>query len=85
MAKSKPVNEIRMGAVKACVWANDTASGLRHNVTICRLYKDGDAWKETTSFGRDDLPLVVQVADRAWKWIYEKGNSQQSATSRDAA
>ena len=35
---------------------NQTERGVRHNVT--RIYKDSDDWKESTSFGRDDLPLT---------------------------
>ena len=50
--------------------ANETESGLRHNVTISRLYKDGEDWKESTSFGRDDLPLVSKVADMAHTWVF---------------
>ena len=36
-----------------------------------RLYKDGDEWKRTDSFGRDDLPLVAKVADLAHLWIHQ--------------
>ena len=76
----KPVHEIRMGAIKAAIWCNETASGPRHNVTISRLYKDGDDWKTTESFGRDDLLLVAKVADQAHSWIVE--SSQHSDDSR---
>ena len=83
MAK-KPVHEIRMGAVKAAVWENQTEAGIRHNVSIQRLYKDGDDWKTTESFGRDDLPLVAKVADQAHTWIF--ANSQRaSEEARDQA
>lgn len=58
--KKRPVHEIRMGRIRAAIWPNQTESGVRHNVTISRLYKDGDDWKDSTSFGRDDLPLVAQ-------------------------
>ena len=70
--KNKPVQEVRLGAVKAAIWKNDTDSGVRFNVTICRLYKDGDDWKDTDSFGRDDLLLVAKVADLAHTWICEQ-------------
>jgi hypothetical protein len=69
--KSGPVHEVRIGAVKAAIWRNETSAGARHNVTICRLYKDGDEWKQTDSFGRDDLPLVAKVVDQAHSWIFE--------------
>lgn len=64
-----PVHEIRLGAIKAAIWQNDTQNGVRHNVTVSRLYKDGDDWKQTESFGRDDLLLVAKVADQAHSWI----------------
>lgn len=70
--KSKPVHEVRLGAIKAAIWANETANGKRHNVTFTRLYKDGDEWKRTESFGRDDLPLLAKVADLAHTWIFEQ-------------
>lgn len=72
MAKQKPAKEIRLGRIKATVWANETSNGTRHNVTVSRLYKDGDDWKQSESFGRDDLPLVCKVLDLAHTWIFEQ-------------
>ncbi len=71
--KNRPVHEVRLGRIKAAIWENDTQNGTRHNVTVSRLYKDGDAWKDSTSFGRDDLPLVAKVADLAHTWIFSHG------------
>ena len=76
--KKKPANEIRLGRIKAVIWENDTKHGVRHNVSITRLYKDGDTWKDTTSFGRDDLPLIAKVADLAHTWVFEQV-AQQAA------
>ena len=70
-AKQKPVHEVRLGRIKAAIWANDTDNGTRHNVTITRLYKDGDEWKTSTNFGREELPLVAKVADLAHTWIFQ--------------
>jgi hypothetical protein len=72
-AKQKPVHELRLGRIKAAIWANETDNGTRHNVTITRLYKDGDEWKTSTSFGREELPLVAKIADMAHTWIYQQG------------
>ena len=66
----KPVHEIRIGRIKATIWENETQNGTRHNVTVSRLYKDGDEWKDSASFGRDDLPLVAKVADQAHSYIF---------------
>ena len=79
MAKSnKPVKEIRLGRIKAAIWENETANGSRHNVKVVRLYKDGEEWKDSDSFGRDDLLLVGKVLDLAHTWIFEHGQTSES-------
>lgn len=75
-ARSRPVHELRLGAIRASVWQNDTAVGIRHNVTFSRLYKDGEQWKSTESFGRDDLLLLAKVADQAHTWILAQGQER---------
>lgn len=68
MAKP-PVHEIRLGLIKASVWRNQTKSGERHNVTLSRLYRNGDVWKESAHFGRDDLLVAAKALDLAHTWI----------------
>ena len=65
---SQPLHEIRIGLIKARVWRKRTRSGVRHTVSVVRLYRNGDVWKESTRFGRDDLPLVKLVLDKAHLW-----------------
>lgn len=72
MTKQKPAHEIRLGRIKATLWENETEQGTRYNVTVSRLYKDGDDWKNSMGFGRDDLPLVAKVVEMAHLWIYEQ-------------
>ena len=72
MTKQKPAHEIRLGRIKATIWENESEQGTRYNVTVNRLYKDGDEWKQTASFGREDLPLVAKVVDMAHSWTYEQ-------------
>ena len=74
---NKPAHEVRLGAIKAAIWKNDTQSGVRYNVTFSRLYKDGDEWKSTESFGRDDLLVLAKVADQAHSWIFAQGQEEQ--------
>ena len=71
MANPKPISEVRIGRVKAAIWPNETKGRTRHNVTFSRLYKDGDQWKSTQSFGRNDLLLLAKVADQAHSRIFE--------------
>ena len=68
----KPIHEIRMGRIKAAIWQNETDNIIRYNVTFGRLYKDGTDWKQTESFGRDDLPVLAKVADQAHTFIFQK-------------
>ena len=75
MSSNTPVHEVRLGRIKAATWVNQTDNGVRHNVTISRLYRDGDKWAQTQSFGRDDLPLLQKVTDSAHTWIFENGQT----------
>ena len=71
--KDKPVHELRMGVVKAAIWENANGNGaVFYNVTFSRLYKDdNNNWCDSKSFGRDELPLLVRVAQLAYDWIYD--------------
>ena len=71
MATPKPVTEVRIGRVKATIWRNGAEEHSRHNVIFSRLYKDGDQWKSTQSFGRNDLLVLAKVADQAHSRIFE--------------
>ena len=81
MPKDKPAHEVRIGAIKAAIWRNDTTNGVRYNTTFNRIYKDkeDDQWKSTDSFGRDDLLVLGKVADQAHSWIFQQ--SQEKETS----
>ena len=76
--KQKPTHEVRLGHIKAAVWKNETEAGaVRYNVTFSRIYKDGDNWKSTDSFGRDDLLLLGKVASEAHSWIFTQGQDEE--------
>lgn len=79
--KQKPVHEVRLGAIKAAVWKNETENGARYNTTVSRIYKDGDEWASTDSFGRDDLLTLGKVADLAHTWIHQQ--AQEKADRED--
>lgn len=72
----QPVHEVRIGSVKAAIWENKTENGTRFNVTLARIYRDGDQWRSTDSFGRDDLLVLAKVADQAHTWIFENARPQ---------
>lgn len=68
--KNRPVKEIRYGAVKVVIWCNQTQNGPMHNVTVARLYRDGEAWKETSGFNAEDLPLLAKALNDAHSWVH---------------
>ncbi len=79
-ARARPVHEVRLGAIRASIWANETENGLRHNVTFDRTYRDGETWKSTTSFGRDDLLVLAKAADQAHTWIISQPRDHPDAS-----
>lgn len=81
MAQEKPVHEVRLGKVKAAIWKNDTESGVRFGVTFSRIYKTESGWESSTSFGRDELPLLAKVSDMAHTWIYQQNDRSDSSNT----
>lgn len=79
---SKPVKVFRLRGVSASVFENhsknDDRSVTFHKVSLQRTYKDGDEFKTTTSFGRDDLPVCVHVMQQAWAYILDAESKRGS-------
>ncbi len=77
------MKEIRFGRIKAVIWRNPGTggNGPMFNTTLARLYKGPEeaAWKETQSFGREDL-LAAKALGEAHTWIY-----REAARSRNPA
>jgi hypothetical protein len=77
MSHRPPIHEIRLGTIRAAIWANESRpDDVWFAVTLSRLYKDGAAWKDSATFRRDDLPVVAKVMDMAYAWIWERQTSQ---------
>ncbi|MBL9168975.1 MAG: hypothetical protein JNN07_14640 [Verrucomicrobiales bacterium] len=70
--KDRPVHEVRLGGVKATVWKNESERGSHYNTTVSRIYRDGETWKTSESFGRDDLLPLAKAIDQAHSWICEQ-------------
>jgi len=66
----KPVHEIRRGLLKVRIWRKRTRSGLRHTLAVTRLFRNGHVWKESSRFGRDDIPLLRLLLDEAHTWVF---------------
>jgi len=80
----RPAHTIRYGAVRAAIWRNivdkGNASRPFYCVTFNRSYKDSEKnWKDSGSFGTDDLLLLAKVADEAHTWIARQRSGNESA------
>ena len=69
---SHPPAELRIGTLKAALWANDVNGRTRYNVTFNRLYRtDQGEWRTSRSFRRDDLLVLAKLANRAHSRVFE--------------
>lgn len=69
-ANNRPIKTVRAGNVRAAIWANyGDDDRVYHSVSVTRSYRDGDTWKDSTVFGRDDLPKVELVTRKAFEFI----------------
>jgi hypothetical protein len=82
-AKNKPVHQVRIGRIKAAVFEN--GGDAPRKVQFQALYKDDeDKWQGSQSFTREDLPLLIKVADRVHSYLYEPNESNgQNGSSED--
>src|SRR5512135_3907603 len=92
-AKERPVQVIRIRNLRANIWANRLPSGdLAYNVTFDRLYREPDQtdaqgevtnrgeWKQSQSFGKDDLLLLAKLADLAHTEVYRLRDESREQT-----
>ena len=78
MSDKRPAHTIRLGKIKATIWRNTVEGRALYNTTIRRTYKDGNSFKDSDSFGRDDLLLVAKVADLAHTWVCEQISKERA-------
>lgn len=74
----QPIHEIRRGLIKVQIWRKHTRDRLRHTITVIRLFRNGDLWKESTRFGCNDIPLMRLALDEAHTWIYQQSQARNS-------
>jgi len=79
---SQPVHTIRHGTISASIWRQETEKGPMFNVSFQRSYKDGETWKHSTSFGRNNLLVVSLIAARAFEWIGNQGRRPKPGAAK---
>lgn len=80
----KPVAEVRIGKIKAAIWANQREQRTDYNVTFTRVYRKDGEWRNTTSYGRDDLLVLEKVVGAAYARVQELIAADRQARSGSA-
>lgn len=69
-ADNRPFHEVRHRRIRATVWRNETRNGPMYSVTVSRSYRDeGGVWKDSHSFGFDDLMNLAKALYDAHSFI----------------
>ena len=74
---TEPRLEIRRGLIKVRIWQRRSKNGVRYALSVVRLFRNGDQWKESTRLGRDDIPLVRLVLDEAHAWLLTRNGDEK--------
>ena len=69
--KQTPAATLRDGATKATLWQQQSEKGVFYNVTLSRTYKDGDEYKNSSSFSGAELLRVARLAGKAYDLAQE--------------
>ena len=77
----KTVREITLGKVKIAIWRQDFENNSKLQITASKLYKpkDSKSLKFSSSFDRDDLPLLIKAIDQAHSCIFELEHEARKA------
>lgn len=81
-----PMDKLRFGNIHVSLWANTVPNGaVFYSTRIERRYKDKNGnWKTSTSFSRDELPVVGELVNQAVLRIAQRdaeaGNGTEPVT-----
>jgi hypothetical protein len=76
---SQPAHKLRDGALQVTIWRNPGEKGNWYSVIPSRSYRKGETWKETDSFGADDLLAMAKLLNQAHSWIVEARKADAKA------
>jgi len=70
---SAPAYTAHAGRIRASVWESDDASGIRHKITVNRLFrKDNGTWQRGRTFYGSELAALVEAVSKAQQWIQQR-------------
>jgi hypothetical protein len=69
-------HEITIGLMRARIFKKSTRAGAQYTVGLTRLFRDGEAWRESNHFYPADIALLRLVLNQAHLWILKQAPSQ---------
>ncbi|MBK6895475.1 MAG: hypothetical protein IPH06_02655 [Alphaproteobacteria bacterium] len=70
LAKNKPLEVIRDGALKATIWENEGENGVLYSTMLARTYHANDgALKDSYSFSGSELLRIAELARQAYEAV----------------
>ena len=82
-ATRRPVENIRHGNVEIAIWRNASAKGDFYSASTPTIrYKEGEEWKEGSSFGRHDLLDQAEASREAATKIRDLQKTRAQGQSR---
>ena len=80
-----PIKRFAVGnGIRASIWKNESKqNGAWLSVTITRTYRDGEEYKDTTTFRRDDLLFVAKASELAFAWCLQQAKATKEASTQE--
>lgn len=69
----KPFDKVVLGSIQLAIWKNTNDKGnAYYSVTFEKRYRDTEGeWKSTSSLNRDDLLVLAQASEMAFRSIHD--------------
>lgn len=68
--KNRPVYSKKIGAIRASVWAGGNEEKTFFNISISRVYRDGDQFKESNTLnGLADVACLKETLIHVANWL----------------
>ena len=64
-----PAEKLRDGPIAVAVWRNESDKGPWFSVPSSKSYKQGEDWKQSDSFGKDDIPPLCKLGKTQQRFV----------------
>jgi hypothetical protein len=82
-SSTKPVKVFRLRGISASVFENESENGSFYKISVVRTFKDGKEFKSTSTFSRDDIPVMLHVSKMAWHFVLSTEQEQRNSEDSD--